>query len=60
MELFLPNGLNGLQIGVTNHLLTGMILQVVHLSHGFFVFIVPDKVAREVYLRLRRPESEMG
>ena len=24
----LPNGLNGLQIGVTNNLLTGMILQV--------------------------------
>ena len=24
----LPNGLNGLYMGVTNHLLTGMILQV--------------------------------
>ena len=24
----LPNGLNGLQMGVTNYLLTGMILQV--------------------------------
>ena len=35
----LPNGLNGLQMGVPNHLLTGMILQVKDCldSSRFFV-----------------------
>ena len=32
----LPNGLNGLEMGVTNHLLTGMILQAGRLNYRHF------------------------
>ena len=39
----LPNGLNGLQIGVTNYLLTGMILQVGSWQRFFTSPSVLDK-----------------
>ena len=36
----LPNGLNSLQVGVTNYLLIGMILQVVNSGNFFGDFVM--------------------
>ena len=43
----IPNGLNGLQTGVTNHLVTGMILQV----GALFTPLIGVKKPSEPYIR---------